>query len=213
MLEKAVFFGRRARRPISVSAVLSGPSIDLWHSCRFPGCIFCGLWPGCPLDLGSFLLCGIGGHHRRLGHVGWEKCGHGLTSRPRETSDPGFLDSLLQIFGCPLGSCAVLLAGELPLRHSIVKFALRQPCRKLADQGHVHTLLTLGVEGVWKVLGVGSWRGLEEKATHQENPIRHFLQATRGLGACFRVLVLGNFFTPAQQEVEEALQLWGEQRW
>ena len=29
--------------------------------------------------------CDVGANHRRLRHIGWEKCGHGLTSRPRES--------------------------------------------------------------------------------------------------------------------------------
>ena len=39
--------------------------------------------------------CGIGANHCMLRHIGWEKCGHGLTSRPRETADVGFLNELL----------------------------------------------------------------------------------------------------------------------
>ena len=45
-------------------------------------------------------------------HIGWKKCGHGLASRPLETSDPGFLDDLLRVFGYPGGSGALLLAGQ-----------------------------------------------------------------------------------------------------
>ena len=42
---------------------------------------------------------------------------HGLASRPLETSDPGFLDDLLRVFGYFGGSGALLLAGQLPLRY------------------------------------------------------------------------------------------------
>ena len=58
--------------------------------------------------------CRIGASHCCLRHIGCEECGHGLTSRPRETSEPGFLDSLLQVLGYSGGSGALLLAGELP---------------------------------------------------------------------------------------------------
>ena len=48
-------------------------------------------------------------------HIGWEKCGHGLTCRPRETSGEGFLDggSLKpsQLRFCPwnLGACGQMV--------------------------------------------------------------------------------------------------------
>ena len=50
---------------------------------------------------------------------------HGLTSRPRETSDPVFLDSLLEVFGHPVRSGGLLLAGELRLIYYSDNFALR----------------------------------------------------------------------------------------
>ena len=49
-----------------------------------------------------------------LRHVGWEKCGHGLTSRPRESASEGFLDELLVLFGYPSGSAAALFGGSYP---------------------------------------------------------------------------------------------------
>ena len=39
-----------------------------------------------PGGLGRFVPCSIGANHCRLRHIGWEKCGHGLTSRPRESA-------------------------------------------------------------------------------------------------------------------------------
>ena len=84
-LENAVPRHRRVGRQISVSAVPFGPGIDIWRSCRFFGAIIRALrlLPG---GLGRFLPGGIGANHSRLRHIGWEKCSHGLTSRPRETS-------------------------------------------------------------------------------------------------------------------------------
>ena len=111
VLERAVPFGNRAGRPISVSAVPVGPGIDVWRSCGFLGCIL-QFMARLPRGLQRFLPCGIGAHHCRLGHVGWEKCGPGLTSRPRETSDTRFLDSLLQVFVTTCGSGDLLLAGN-----------------------------------------------------------------------------------------------------
>ena len=56
-------------------------------------------------------------NHCRLRHLGWEKCGHGITSRPRESASEGFFNELLVLFCYPSGSAAALLGGELPLRY------------------------------------------------------------------------------------------------
>ena len=118
--------------PISVSAVPVGPGIDIGRFCRFLESLirFLALLPG---GLSRFLPCRIGADHCRLRHVGLEKCGHGLTSRPRETSDPVFLDSLLEVFGYPVRSGSVLLAGGLRLRYYAGNFALRKPSWSLPD--------------------------------------------------------------------------------
>ena len=86
--------------------------------------------------------CHIGANHCRLRHPGWEKCGHGLTSRPLETSHPGFLDSLLAVFGYPLGSGGLLLSDELPLKFCSGNVALRKPSWGLPDSGGVQALLS-----------------------------------------------------------------------
>ena len=115
--------------------------IDIWRSCRFLGCLvrFLAKLPG---GLDRFLPFRIGDNHCRLRHLGWEKCGHGLTSRPRETSDPAFLDTLLEVFGYPARSGRLLLAGELPLRYYAGNFALRKPSWSLPEVGGVRALLT-----------------------------------------------------------------------
>ena len=113
--EKAVPRCERVDRRISVSAVPFGPGIDIRRSCLLLGdmlhalCIF----PGC---LGRFLPCNIGANHSRLRHIGWVQFGHGLTSRPRETSDVRFSE-LLFLFGYNPGSGCALLRGTLPLRY------------------------------------------------------------------------------------------------
>ena len=85
VLEKAHPRYLRPGRPISVSAVLFGPIIDIWRSCRFIGAMMRSLCllPG---GLGRFVPCSIGANHCRLRHVGWERCSHGLTSRPHESA-------------------------------------------------------------------------------------------------------------------------------
>ena len=83
-LEKAHPRYLRPGRPISVSVPL-GPGIDIWCSCRFMGALMRSLCllPG---GLGRFVPCSIGANLCRLRHIGWEKCGHGLTSRSRESA-------------------------------------------------------------------------------------------------------------------------------
>ena len=81
----------------SVSAVPFGPCIDIWRSCRFIGAMMISLCllPG---GLSRFVPCSIGANHCGLRHNGWEKCGHGLTSRPRESASEPFLNELLLFF-------------------------------------------------------------------------------------------------------------------
>ena len=138
VVEGAVYVSRREGRPISVSAFPLGPGIDIWRSCRFIGSLlrFLGNLPG---GLGSVFTLPY--HHCRLRHLGWEKCGHGLTSRPRETSDPAFLDSLLEVFGYPVKSGRLLLTGEVPLRYYSGNFALRKPSWSLPEVGGVQSLI------------------------------------------------------------------------
>ena len=68
----------------------------------------------CLVALVGFLPGDIGANHCRLRHIGWDKCCHGPSSRPRETSSVRFLDELLILFGYPAASGADLLAGTFP---------------------------------------------------------------------------------------------------
>ena len=85
VLQKAFLRYRRHGRPISVSLVPFGPGTDTWCSCRFIGALMRSLCllPG---GLGRFVPCSVGANHCRLWHIGWDKCGHGLTSRLRESA-------------------------------------------------------------------------------------------------------------------------------
>ena len=72
----------RLGRSISVSPVPFGPGTDILRSCRFIGALFRSL-RDLPFGLRRFVPCDIGADHCRLRHIGWwERCGHGLTSRP-----------------------------------------------------------------------------------------------------------------------------------
>ena len=145
-LEKAHPRYLRPVRPISVSAVPCGSGVDIWRSCRFIGAMmrFLCLLPG---GFGRFVPCSIGADHCRLRHVGWERCGHGLTSRPRESASGPFLDQLLMFFQYPPRSSGALLAGPLLLRYCSTRFACRVPCWALPVPGHVAGLITAGGSG------------------------------------------------------------------
>ena len=120
VLEKAHPRYLRRGRPFSVSAVPFGPGIDIWRSCRFLGSIMRSLCllPG---GLGRFVPCSIVANHYRRRRIGWDSCGHGLTSRPRESASVPFLNELLKLFGYP--SAGVVIGGVM----SIV-FILRGRC-------------------------------------------------------------------------------------
>ena len=92
--------------------------------------------------MGRFVPCSIVANHCRLRHIGWEKCGHGLTSRPRESASEPFLNGLLLFFSYPPGSARALLAGTLPLRYCAARFASRAPTWRLPVPGQVAGLLT-----------------------------------------------------------------------
>ena len=131
----------RPGRPISVSAVPFGPGIDIWRSCRVIGTLMRSL---CTLlgGLGSFVPCAIGANHCRLGHIGWDRCGDGLTSRPEESASEAFLNEQLQLFRYPPKSALALLAGTLPLRYCAVRFASKVPTWRLPVSGHAAGLVT-----------------------------------------------------------------------
>ena len=137
VLEKAHPRYLRPGRPISVSAVPFGPMMR--SPCFLPG------------GLGRFVPCSVGANHCRLRHLGWERCSHGLTSRPRESASAPFLDQLLLLFHYPPGSSGALLAGSLPLRYCSSKFASRTPFWILPVPGHVAGLIT--VQGQAAVVG------------------------------------------------------------
>ena len=192
-LENAIPRHRRVGRPISVSVVPFGPGIDIWRSCRFFGAIFRALrmLPG---GLGRFLPGDIGANHCRLRHIGWEKCSHGLTSRPRETSSVWFLDELLVLFGYPAASGADLLAGTLPLRYYSESFARRIPSWRLLESGNVASFLASGdlvrggpnalsaaLGGAGVCLARGSGGGVQRVRLYRKTPAHLARQGISGV--------------------------------
>ena len=89
------------------------------------------------------LPCSVGANHCRLRHIGWEKCGHGLTSRPRESASEPFLDELLRLFSYPPWYARAFLAGTLPRRYCAARFASGVPTWRLPVSGHAAGLLLL----------------------------------------------------------------------
>ena len=123
-----------------MSAVPFGPGIDIWRSCRFIGALMRSLCllPG---GLRRFVPCSIGANHCRLRRIGWEKCGHGLTSRPRESASELFLNELSSLFRYPPKSGRALLNGTLPLRYCAVRFAHSTPTWRIPASGQVSRLI------------------------------------------------------------------------
>ena len=108
-----------------------------------------------PGGLGRFVPCSSGANHCRLRLIGWEKCGHGLTSRPRESASEPFLNDLLSLFRYPSGSGRALLAGTLPLRCCATRFACKTFTWRLPDTGHVVDLVFAHNGDVGEVLAGG----------------------------------------------------------
>ena len=120
-----------------------------------------------PGGLGRFLPCRIGANHCRLRSIGWERCGHGLTSRPLATSDAGFLDDLLSLFGHPVGSGQSLVDGSLRMRCCSANFSHKKPTWGLPHSGLVDTPpfrpTVAGFRGSGNILGVQTFGKIERK--------------------------------------------------
>ena len=130
-----------------MSVVPFGPGIDIWRSCRFIGAVMRSLCM-LPGGLGRFVPCSIGANHCRLRHIGWEKCGHGLTYRPRESASVLLLDELLGLFRYPPKSGRALIGGTLPLRYCVARFACSTPTWRLPASDHVRCLIAAHDEAV-----------------------------------------------------------------
>ena len=121
-----------------------------------------GVWPDGLLD--AFVHC-------RLRSIGWERCGHRLTSKSLETSDAGFLDDLLSLFGYPVGSGQSLVDGSLRMRYCSAKFSCRKPTWGLPHSGGVAALVgtasfrptVAGFRGSGNILGVRTFAKIERK--------------------------------------------------
>ena len=104
--EKTVRPDLRSRRPLVFSGFSVGVGQEIRHGCQFHHSLFraSGHFPG---GLARFIPCQPSAHSARLSHFGWGRCGHGLSSRPRESSDQQFPDT-------------ELFNGTLKLRYSVM---------------------------------------------------------------------------------------------
>ena len=88
----------------------------------------------------------------RLSHIVWKKRGHGLTSRPRETSSVIFLNELLVFSLVTLPGLGLRFWREpCQFRYGAVKFDCKVPTWKLPTAGNVAGLVTEGGEEVGSV--------------------------------------------------------------
>ena len=134
LTEKTVRPHLRARR----SLVFSGFPVGIGHLRSFFRAL--GHLPG---SLARIIPCQPSAHHARLLHLGWERDGHGLTSRPRESCDHWFLTPLLNFFGYPSGAVTELFSGCLKLRYSSTPFSKKMPSWSVST----HPVVPVGVPG------------------------------------------------------------------
>ena len=96
--EKVVRPHLRARRPL-VGTVFPPPDsgCEIKQGCQFLQEVFRSLG-NLAGGLIRFIPCQPGAHHTRLLHVGWGQCGHGLTSRRRESCEMPVIQAMFDFF-------------------------------------------------------------------------------------------------------------------
>ena len=134
--EKAVRPHLRPRRPLIFSGFSVGIGQEIRHGCQFLHSLFraLGHLSG---GLARFIPCQLSAHYARLSHLGWERYGHGLSSRPPESCDHQFLTPRLDFFGFPDGAATEFFNGTLMLRYSSTPFSKKFPSWPVSDlSGH-----------------------------------------------------------------------------
>ena len=208
VLEPTVPRARRGSRPISVSAVPAGPSIDIRRSCRFLGSMLraLGQLPG---GLGRFIPCRFGANHCRLCALEWEQYGHGLTSTPHEAIDTGFLDDLLVLFGYPADSGESLVAGTLRRRYCQVSFAAKKPTWGMPLDGRVAASVTAqaGSVGLADVQAAGVGASADDSRVVQAGVDWKRIRLTKKTPV-FHDSSVGKFRTANPQALEASSFSW-----
>ena len=123
------------------------PDSDIRNLCQYFATMMRALCclPG---GIGRFTPGRIGANHSRLRHVGWQKCCHGLSCRPLETSGEGVLSDLLVLIGYLSGSGAALLRGNLWLKYQTLSFAKRKPTWRIPSVGGVANIIAAGGDNI-----------------------------------------------------------------
>ena len=116
----------RAKRPLVGARTQPRDPCEIGQGCQFICSLFRSL-NRLPGGLARFIPCQPSAHYARLVHVGWTQCGHGLSSRPRESCDIQLLHPLLSFFGYPDGAASELYHGRLKLRHISTPSSRRTP--------------------------------------------------------------------------------------
>ena len=114
----------RAKRPLVGSRILPSDPREIRQGCQFVCSLFRSL-NRIPGGFARFIPCQPSAHYARLVHVVWTQCGHGLSSRPRESCDILLLHPLLSFFGYPDGAASELYHVRLKLRYISTPFSRR----------------------------------------------------------------------------------------
>ena len=132
-----------------------------------------------------------------------ENCGHGLTSRPRESASELFLNELLGLFRYLPKSGRALFGGTLPLRYCAVRFAKSTPTWRLPVSGHVDRLFAAHSDAAGdcggEVLGLGVHRD------SGSGPVRTRFRLNRKTPARLVGLLIDSFSSTC---VEETGSCW-----
>ena len=113
--------------------------------------------------------------------MGWGQCGHGLSSRPRESCDLHILTPLLDFFGCPVGAATELFSGTLKLRYSSSPSSRKFPSWPVPDLSGRHPVVGSGPGPSFHVL---------DRDPVMERPAKRF-RITGKSSAVSRALVSG----------------------
>ena len=86
--------------------------------------------------LGRFLPCGLSANHCMLRSIGWERCGHGLSSRPL-----GFWTMCFLSLGTPLGPAVHFLLVLFRMRYCSANLSNKTLTWELQPSGGVAALI------------------------------------------------------------------------
>ena len=113
--EKVIRPHLRAKRPLVGSRILPSDPREIRQGCQFVCSLFRSL-NRLPGGFAGFIPCQPIAHYARLVHVGWTQCGHGLSSRPRESCDILLVHPLLSFLGIRTGlhRSFIIAASLLP---------------------------------------------------------------------------------------------------